>query len=157
MVRTIISYKNVMLAHLNTCVTLLWRNKQHKAPMFSHNQLLCSKDFIIKYNSFFVFTALVTKPPSPHSTKTPHKEKGSKPVVDSLHLSRMVALHNKPFNAYCQAPIKVTQIIPSLVWKSVHKEYIAQYPNSSFVEETLRDQLSKTFEEKSKHAHTCSH
>src|ERR1700737_3431555 len=77
----------------------------------------------------------------PRPSKAPRREKGSRPIVDSLHLSCLVASYNIHFAKYCRGRKQVTQLVPSLVWKKVFKEYKNHYTNSLFVEETLKDHL----------------
>ena len=75
----------------------------------------------------------------PRSSKAHRWEKGSRPIVDSLHLLCLVASCNVHFAKYCKGRKQVTQLVPSLVWKEVFKEYKDHYTNSSFVEDTLKD------------------
>ena len=83
----------------------------------------------------------------PRPSKAPRREKGSRPIVDSLHLSCLVASYNVHFAKYCKGRKQVTQLVPSIVWKEVFKEYKEHYSNSPFVEETLKDRLRETLKE----------
>ena len=59
----------------------------------------------------------------PHPSKVPWWEKGSSPIVDSLHLSCPVTSYNVHFAKYCRGRKQVMQLIHRLVWKEVFKEY----------------------------------
>jgi hypothetical protein len=83
----------------------------------------------------------------PRPSKAPRREKVSRPIVDSLHLSCLVASYNVHFAKYCKGRKQVTQLVPSLVWKEVFKEYKEHYTNSPFVEETLKARLRETLKE----------
>lgn len=72
-------------------------------------------------------------------SKAPRREKGSKSIVDSLHLSCLVASYNIYFSNYCKGRKQVIQLVPSLVGKVVFKEYKDHYTDPPFVEETLKE------------------
>ena len=59
----------------------------------------------------------------PRPSKAPRQEKGLRPIVESLHLSGLVASYNVYFAKYCKGRKQVTQLVPSLMWKEVFKEY----------------------------------
>ena len=84
-------------------------------------------------------------PPCP--SKAPRREKGSRPIVNYLHLSCLVASYNVHFAKYCKDRKQVTQLVHSLVWKEVFKEYKEHNTNSHFVEETLNDRSRETLKE----------
>ena len=88
----------------------------------------------------------------PHPSKALRREKGSRPIVDSLHLSYLVASYNIHFTKYCKGLKQVTQLVPSLVWNDVFKEYKDHYTDSPFVEKTLKDRLRDTL----KKIQTCT-
>ena len=69
------------------------------------------------------------------------------PIVDSLQLSCLVASYNIHFTKYCRHHKQVTQIVSSLVWKEMFKEYKDHYTDSLFLEETLKDHLKETLKE----------
>ncbi len=77
----------------------------------------------------------------PRPSKAPRREKGSRPIVDSLHLSCLVASYNVHFAKYCKGRKQVTQLVSSLVWKKMFKENKDHYTDSPFVKETLKDRL----------------
>ena len=67
--------------------------------------------------------------------------------MDSLHLSCLVASYNVHFANYFKYHKQVTQLVPSLVWKEMFKEYKDHYTNSHFVEENLKEIKTNTSNE----------
>jgi hypothetical protein len=66
-------------------------------------------------------------------------------IVDSLHLSTLVACYWTEFNAYSKGRKKnVTQLVPAKVWKKIYLRYKLKYPVSPFVEDTLKTKLRET-------------
>lgn len=78
-------------------------------------------------------------PPCP--SKALRREKRLRTIVESLHLSYLVASYNIRFAKYCEGRKQVTQLVSSLVWKKMFKEYKDHYTDSPFVKETLKDRL----------------
>jgi hypothetical protein len=73
--------------------------------------------------------------------KVARKDKQPQTIVDFFHLSTMVMNYQRHFVIYSRDKKKVTQLIPSLVWKIVYGEYKDTYLNSVFQEDTLKDHL----------------
>ncbi|CAK4679869.1 hypothetical protein LEN26_017712 [Aphanomyces euteiches] len=69
------------------------------------------------------------------------KQKTSRHIVDSLHLSVLIASYSNHFNEYSSKHCNTTQLVPSKVWKKVYDEYTTAYPNSPFTQETLKMRL----------------
>jgi hypothetical protein len=56
-------------------------------------------------------------------------------IVDSLHLSTLVAYYWREFNAYSKGRKKnVTQLVPGKIWKQLYLRYKLKYPVSLFAE-----------------------
>jgi hypothetical protein len=76
--------------------------------------------------------------------RTSKKSRTARSIVDSLHLSTLIASYNSHFANYSIGRSKTTQLIPGRVWK---QDYKNTFPNSPFAEETLkfrvRDELSQ--------------
>jgi len=62
-------------------------------------------------------------------------------IGEFLHLNTMVTSYQRHFVIYLTDKKKVTQLIPSLVWKVVYDEYKETYINLVFQEDTLKDHL----------------
>ena len=56
-------------------------------------------------------------------------------IVDSHHLSTLIASYNHHFAEYSNGRVKVTQIIPSVVWKLVYTDYNEVVPGLRVVRE----------------------
>lgn len=70
-----------------------------------------------------------------------------RPIVESLHIRTMAASYKHHIALYSKDREQVNQIIPSAVWKGVYAHYLKQFPNSPFVEETLKDRLREAVKE----------
>ena len=63
-------------------------------------------------------------------------------LIDSVHLSLLVSSYHKHFNEYFVGRKKASsQFVPSLVWKLVYADFIKEYPNSTWKEESLKERL----------------
>lgn len=71
----------------------------------------------------------------------------SRAIVDSTQLSTLASSYAAQFEKYSNGRTKVTQIIPSAVWKEVYQEYLQVYPNSTIGEKTLKERLRETLSE----------
>jgi hypothetical protein len=75
------------------------------------------------------------------------KSRTARSIVDSLHLSTVIASYNNHFANYSIGRSKNTQLIPGKVWKNIYEDYKNTFPKSPFAEETLkfrvRDELSQ--------------
>jgi hypothetical protein len=81
------------------------------------------------------------------SAKRKSKPRVHRPIVESLHIRTMAASYKHHIAVYSKDREQVNQIIPSTVWKAVYAHYLKQFPNSPFVEETLKDRLRETVKE----------
>ena len=81
------------------------------------------------------------------SAKRRSKARLHRPIVESLHIRAMAASYKHHIALYSKDREQVNQIIPSAVWKGVYAQYLKQFPNSPFVEETLKDRLRETVKE----------
>ena len=89
--------------------------------------------------------------PQPHEVlaETNKKEKFSSTksgnrgyLIDSVHLSLLVSSYHKHFNEYSIGRKKASsQLVPSLVWKLVYADFIKEYPNSTWKEDSLKERL----------------
>jgi hypothetical protein len=59
----------------------------------------------------------------------------------------MCATYNHHFVIYNKDKSKVTQLIPSIVWKVAYTTYKINYPNSELQEKTLKERLWETLRE----------
>jgi hypothetical protein len=83
----------------------------------------------------------------PRLKKARH-ERGSRMIVDSLHLATLMAAYHKYFNEYCNGRKRATkQIIPSKVWALMYEEYKEAHPASAFDQETLKERVRETLEQ----------
>lgn len=82
-----------------------------------------------------------------HRAKAPRRDKGNRVMVESTHLSTMVASYNQQFGEYSKTKKHVTQLIPSIVWKAVYENYLQSYPESTLAEDTLKDRLRDTLKD----------
>jgi hypothetical protein len=55
-----------------------------------------------------------------HRIKVLQKNKVPRQIVESLHLSTMVASYNKHFASCNKGKKQVTQLIPIVVWKQIY-------------------------------------
>ena len=63
-------------------------------------------------------------------------------LIDSVHLSLMVSSYHKHFNEYSVGRKKTSfQLVPSLVWKLVYADFMKEYPNNTWKEESLKERL----------------
>ncbi|KAG9399873.1 hypothetical protein AC1031_011294 [Aphanomyces cochlioides] len=69
------------------------------------------------------------------------RQKTSRQLEDSVHLSVLIASYRNHFNDYSRNHSNTTQLVPSKVWKKVYDEYALVYPNSPFTQETLKMRL----------------
>ncbi len=69
------------------------------------------------------------------------KDRQSRTIMEFLHLNTMVTNYQRHFVIYLTDKKKVTQLIPSLVWKVVYGEYKETYINLVLQEDTLKDHL----------------
>ncbi|KAG0606305.1 hypothetical protein M758_9G130600 [Ceratodon purpureus] len=81
------------------------------------------------------------------SSRRKSKTRAHRPIVESLHIRTMIASYKHHIAVYSKDREQVNQLIPSAVWKGVYAYYIKQFPNSPFVEETLKDRLRETIKE----------
>jgi aldehyde:ferredoxin oxidoreductase len=70
-----------------------------------------------------------------------------KQIMESLHLDTMFTFYNVHFATYNMNKKQTIQLIPNAMWKDAYAEYLKEYSNSSFVEETLKDRLCDTLKE----------
>jgi hypothetical protein len=75
------------------------------------------------------------------------KHSKTREIIDSEHPSTLIASYNRHFSKYSERRVKVTQVVPSSVWKSVYKDYLEVYPLSSFKENNLKDRVRHTLTE----------
>jgi len=68
----------------------------------------------------------------------PASKRPKRQIVESLHLSTLLASYNNHFAKYSEKNKNVTQLIPKSVWAGVYKDFIEVHPNSGFQEETLK-------------------
>jgi hypothetical protein len=61
--------------------------------------------------------------------KTLARQNAQQQMVELVHLNTMVATYNHHFVVYNQGKKKVTQFIPSIVWKVVYNTFQKTYPN----------------------------
>jgi uncharacterized protein YifE (UPF0438 family) len=72
----------------------------------------------------------------------------SREIINSDHLSTLISGYQVHFAAYSSRRIKaVTQLIPGTVWKAMYKDYLEQYPDSSFKESNLKERVRETLNE----------
>lgn len=71
------------------------------------------------------------------SSSTKGKKK-SRELVDQGHINKLVY----DFSLFSKGRKNATlQLIPNKVWLNIYKDYLAQYPNSKFKEDSLKDHL----------------
>lgn len=73
------------------------------------------------------------------TAKAPRREKGTCVMVESTHLSTIVASFNQQFGEYSKTMKHVTKLIPLIVSKAVYSNYLQSYPESTLAEDTLKD------------------
>jgi hypothetical protein len=73
--------------------------------------------------------------------KTLWKDKNLRCIVDSMHVSSMLASYHHHFMFYSRDRSNVTQLILNQDWKVVYKDYKKHSPNSEFHLESLKDRL----------------
>ncbi|KAG9400820.1 hypothetical protein AC1031_010258 [Aphanomyces cochlioides] len=69
------------------------------------------------------------------------KLKSSRQIVDSVHLSVLVASYRNHYSSYSELHPNKSQLVPSKVWKEIYNEYRAAHPDSPFSQETLKMRL----------------
>jgi hypothetical protein len=87
-------------------------------------------------------TCIQTRP------KKARHERGSRMIVDYLHLATLMAAYHKYFSDYSNGRKHATkQIIPSKVWGIVYEDYKEEHPASVFDQETLKGRVGETLEQ----------
>jgi hypothetical protein len=80
--------------------------------------------------------------------KKARHERGSRMIVDSLHLATLMAAYHKLFNEFCNRRKRATkQMVLSKFWALMYGEYKKTYPASAFDQETLKGRVRETFEQ----------
>ncbi|KAG9414312.1 hypothetical protein AC1031_013511 [Aphanomyces cochlioides] len=69
------------------------------------------------------------------------KLKSSRQIVDSVHLSVLVASYRNYYSSYSELHPNKSQLVPSKVLKEIYNEYRAAHPDSPFSQETLKMRL----------------
>jgi hypothetical protein len=75
------------------------------------------------------------------------KYEGRRSIVNSVHLSTLMASYHNHFNSYCKdRKQSIRQIIPAKVWQLVYADYMKVHPESRFDQETLKSRTRETIE-----------
>lgn len=67
--------------------------------------------------------------------------------MDKVHLCTLIVAYNVHFKKYSAGKMNVTQLITSLVWKSMYATYLLQHPGSMFKADNLKERLRDSLKE----------
>lgn len=65
-------------------------------------------------------------------------------IIDCEKLNMSIVFYNIHFGTYYESWKQYVQLIPNVVWKLVHHDFILQFLNSTFQEQKPQVQIKKT-------------